>query len=232
MNDHREGRTVVLFDETERGDHRVVRASLTNEGFQFSEDHVRPSLRDKGTYIQYNWSIVVPIEKCSTLALALQKAGGIESLPKNDPISNLLQKSSEHLTRTKCKFSDIHNFLTEHGVGWQLVSRRLDDGRDLPEDTHYCSDDVPKVTDKVYIPSELHVSHGVDDYKGGLTTISSVEMSKPDDGYIWIETAFYEAGKFRWDVLKKLQTDLATKFGTEPPKPTPDYRAEFNRWED
>ena len=92
-------------------------------------------------------------------------------------------------------------------------------------------DGIPKVGDYVYIPTELYVSHGEDDYIGGRTTISSVRGG-PDDSLVWIRTAFDDSQEWRWDVLKQQQAELAEEFGSTPPKRTPDFRAEFNRWDE
>jgi hypothetical protein len=43
--------------------------------------------------------------------------------------------------------------------------------------------EIPRVGDIIYIDTELHLSHGVDDIRGGKTRILSVTKDK---GYYWL----------------------------------------------
>jgi hypothetical protein len=88
------------------------------------------------------------------------------------------------------------------------------------------NEDMPKIGDPIYIPSELYVSHGVDDLRGGLTEIATVEPL--GDGSYWITTKFDTASQYNWSSLKVQQAELAKEFGQAPPQNTPDYRPEFN----
>jgi hypothetical protein len=88
---------------------------------------------------------------------------------------------------------------------------------------------VPKVGDMIYVPSDLYLSHGVDDFQGGKAEVVEVreEISaglkqpfvrvreNPDTLYNWIH-------------LFKQQEDLKKKFGDQKAHPDPDYRPEFN----
>lgn len=86
--------------------------------------------------------------------------------------------------------------------------------------------EAPKVGDPVYIPSELYVSHGEDDIRGGLTEIDSVVLT--GRGYYWVTTKFNPSKQYNWSYLKEQHAELAREFGQNPPQNTPDYRSEFN----
>lgn len=45
--------------------------------------------------------------------------------------------------------------------------------------------ELPKIGDKIYVPSACYISRGSDDIQGGIATISSVDISKtlPIDNY-------------------------------------------------
>ena len=86
--------------------------------------------------------------------------------------------------------------------------------------------DAPKIGDPVYIPSESYLSHGEDDFEGGLTRIVLVEES---GGGYWIATEFDPADKYNWTFLRERQEQLARAFGQQQPRRKPDYRPEFNQ---
>ena len=89
---------------------------------------------------------------------------------------------------------------------------------------------LPAVGDPVYIPTQLYVSHGADDRRGGLTQVAKVEPDKTGkDG--WVTTVFDTGEKTRWSYLAPMQAALKEEFGDEPPRETPDYRPEFNRFD-
>ena len=81
----------------------------------------------------------------------------------------------------------------------------------------------------VYVPTELYISHGVDDFHGGRTMVVEVveELSevlrepfirvreRPDTLYNWLH-------------LSRQQEDLRREFGDQVAHPMPDLRPEFN----
>jgi hypothetical protein len=89
--------------------------------------------------------------------------------------------------------------------------------------------DVPKVGDVIYLETQLHLSHGVDDVRGGKATVSKVFMDvsggKPTP---FIETAQDPGASYNWEILAEAQSRLAAEFGDRWAHPDPDYRAEFN----
>ena len=84
---------------------------------------------------------------------------------------------------------------------------------------------IPKIGDEIYVDTWLYVTHGEDDFIGGLCTVTNVRNV---EGNIWIEIA-EDDGSLSWNHLKDIQKQLKAKFGTNRGYKRPDYREEFNR---
>ena len=84
---------------------------------------------------------------------------------------------------------------------------------------------IPKVGDQIYIDSAFYLTHGEDDFVGGLCTITYVEGDEPP---FWIQIA-EDRGKFTWSYIEEEQEMLKKKFGTSRGHRRPDDREEFNR---
>jgi hypothetical protein len=85
--------------------------------------------------------------------------------------------------------------------------------------------------DVVYLDSELYLSHGRDDFRGGLCEViefgSNISAGKP--------TPFVRAVQepdtwHNWRELAAAQKKLRTEFGKNWAHPDPDHRPEFNEW--
>jgi hypothetical protein len=86
---------------------------------------------------------------------------------------------------------------------------------------------VPKPGDVIYVDSELHVWHGVDDFRGGKATVSAVRMGDGEES-AQIEIVEDPGTWYTWAFLAPKQANLAAKFGRERAHPHPDLRPEFN----
>lgn len=93
---------------------------------------------------------------------------------------------------------------------------------------------VPNVGDKIYIPTMLYISHGADDFEGGLATVTRVK-AQVNVGELVHFISTKEGGSHaetRWEeYLDKMQSELKKEFGNQIAHPDPDYREEFNRWD-
>lgn len=85
--------------------------------------------------------------------------------------------------------------------------------------------DAPKIGQEVYVDSSLYLTHGVDDFMGGLCKISSVhfigntyEIAVAEDPDVYSS----------WTELEKEQGALKKKFGIKRGHKRPDNRNEFN----
>ena len=85
---------------------------------------------------------------------------------------------------------------------------------------------VPKVGDQIYVDTSLHVTHGIDDFIGGLCEVMSVEKHEKN---IWITVKEEPDTKYNWSHLSELQDKLKIEFGNSRGHKRPDYRSEFNR---
>ncbi len=86
-------------------------------------------------------------------------------------------------------------------------------------------DYIPKIGDEIYVDTWLYLTHGEDDFIGGLCTITDVRTAGDN---IWIEND-EDSGSLNWNHLKDEQAQLKAKFGTKRGYKRPDYREEFNR---
>lgn len=85
---------------------------------------------------------------------------------------------------------------------------------------------IPKIGDKIYIPSSYHISRGSDDVQGGLATISRVEISKtlPADhvNAIMVLVEEISGTSYNYKNLMEKQEELKKEFGEKKACPDPD----------
>lgn len=84
---------------------------------------------------------------------------------------------------------------------------------------------IPKVGDKIYIRGAMFISHGEDDYCGGIATVSKVS----DDGFVSVLEV--PNWSFGWISLEKDQEKLKKQYGDQKAHPDPDYSPESNCWD-
>lgn len=84
---------------------------------------------------------------------------------------------------------------------------------------------LPKVGDQIYLDTSLYVTHGADDFIGGLCEVASV---KEEWGTIWVSVKEDPETLHGWPELYKMQEQLKSEFGSRRGYKKPDYRAEFN----
>lgn len=80
-----------------------------------------------------------------------------------------------------------------------------------------------KVGDKIYTPSRCSISHGSDDIRGGVATVTKVKK-QISGGVMCTFVEVQEVDRcFNWDqVLVHEQDKLKEMFGDEPARPDPD----------
>ena len=88
---------------------------------------------------------------------------------------------------------------------------------------------IPKVGDVIYVPTDLYLSHGVDDFRGGKARVVEV-VEEVSAG---LKTPFIRVGErldtlYNWSYLSRQQEELRDEFGDQEAHPDPDYRPEFN----
>ena len=84
---------------------------------------------------------------------------------------------------------------------------------------------VPRAGDDLYVPSSLHLTHGEDDFRGGLCRVVDVSET---NGLIFVKVAEDPGTLHSWSYLEPLQDELRCRYGDERGRPDPDLRPEFN----
>jgi hypothetical protein len=85
--------------------------------------------------------------------------------------------------------------------------------------------------DVVYVDTELYLSHGRDDFRGGLGEVVEYGMdTSAGRATPFVRVAQEPDTWHNWRELASLQKKLRAEFGGEWAHPDPDYRAEFNEW--
>jgi hypothetical protein len=85
---------------------------------------------------------------------------------------------------------------------------------------------LPEVGRYVWHPSLLHLTHGVDDFQGGVCMVSAI-VEKPDGVHVGLE----ELGDWEvsWTYLLEGQDEWRERYGKQPGRADPDLRREFNQ---
>ena len=97
----------------------------------------------------------------------------------------------------------------------------------MPDKPDYPS--LPRIGDVIYVPTDLYLSHGVDDFRGGKARVVEV-VEEISEG---LKTPFIRVDErpdtlYNWPYLSKQQEELRKEFGDQEAHPDPDYRPEFN----
>jgi hypothetical protein len=89
--------------------------------------------------------------------------------------------------------------------------------------------DTPQPGDVVYLETELYVSHGADDFRGGKATVATVRPGTSKGAEVlFIEVVENPGSFYNWAYLAAKQEALAAEFGDAWAHPDPDHRPEFN----
>jgi len=85
--------------------------------------------------------------------------------------------------------------------------------------------------DIIYVDTSLHLSHGVDDFRGGLAEVADFAMQKSAGK----QTPFVKVIELidtwlNWQMLAGDQRKYRAEFGRKWAHPDPDHRLEFNQW--
>jgi hypothetical protein len=85
--------------------------------------------------------------------------------------------------------------------------------------------------DVIYVDTELYISHGRDDFRGGLGEVMGFNLDtsagKPTH---FVKVAQEPDTWHKWKLLAPMQKKLREEFGKSWAHPDPDHRPEFNEW--
>lgn len=89
---------------------------------------------------------------------------------------------------------------------------------------------VPKVGDKIYVPTSLYVYHGRDDVQGGLATVTKVEPGISGGRQVhYVAVKEHPGHNYNWEgYLGPDQEKLKARFAGQVAHEDPDDRPEFN----
>ena len=88
----------------------------------------------------------------------------------------------------------------------------------------------PEVGELIYLPTSLYLSHGVDDFFGGLCEVTRVV--EDNRGVVWIQVAEKPECQMTWKgYLLENQAKWRKEYKNRRGKADPDYRLEFNTWD-
>ncbi len=92
----------------------------------------------------------------------------------------------------------------------------------------------PEIGQDVYLPSELYLSHGRDDFRGGLCRIVGISRDVVSSAeHPFVEVAERPGHWYSWQSLMDEQDRLRDEHGDRRGHPDPDRRPEFNEdWAD
>jgi hypothetical protein len=91
---------------------------------------------------------------------------------------------------------------------------------------------VPRPGTDIYVPTSLYLSHGVDDFQGGLAQVYRVEQrTTGGQPALFVSVVERPGVQYNWAFLKDQQDALREHFGTRRARPDPDYSVESNTWD-
>jgi len=89
----------------------------------------------------------------------------------------------------------------------------------------------PNVGDRIYIEGTIYLTHGADDFQGGLCTVKAVQshIEKGEEVVSSVEVEEDPGTWYRWTgYLEPRQEEWKKIYGERKGGPKPDLRPEFN----
>lgn len=131
-----------------------------------------------------------------------------------------------------CK--DLYNAGVQRNARWmKLVLKALKEvDKDLPVPSFELpTEAVPKVGDKVYLPTRGSISHGGDDVRGGVGVVMEIDegISAGNPAY-FVRTHEQPGRSYNWEFLGKEQEDLKRMYGDRWARPDPDLEVYEESW--
>lgn len=91
-------------------------------------------------------------------------------------------------------------------------------------------DDQVKIGDKIYVPPSYYLSHGRDDFDGGLATIIGIKSDMSAGEIVpFVTLKERPSSSYNLQLLMEEQGELKKRYGKQVARPDPDWREEFNR---
>ena len=90
----------------------------------------------------------------------------------------------------------------------------------------------PVIGGYVYVPTSIYLTHGRDDFIGGLCRITNV-IRKPERSVrnrLFVRVDERPASEYNWLFLMEQQEELREEYGSQRGHADPDYSSESNSW--
>lgn len=99
---------------------------------------------------------------------------------------------------------------------------------DYNDPARYRCKTLPKVGQDIYVDTQLYLSHGRDDFTGGLAQVASVTEEYWPKATAVVHIVERPGHGYFWHLLEAQQEDLQKQFGNRRSYPDPDNSHEFN----
>jgi len=89
----------------------------------------------------------------------------------------------------------------------------------------------PQVGDKIYVEGTIYLTHGADDFQGGVCTVKAVQshFENGEEVVSSVEVGEDPGTWYTWSgTLERRQEELKKRYGEQKGGPRPDLRPEFN----
>jgi hypothetical protein len=91
---------------------------------------------------------------------------------------------------------------------------------------------VPEKGEKIYVPGAMYVYRGMDDFAGGIATVSNVtintELPSDNNNRVFVSIEERSTHSYNWYFLEQDQEKLKEMYKEQIAHPDPDCRPEFN----
>ncbi|MBT3398279.1 hypothetical protein HOA55_05455 [archaeon] len=88
---------------------------------------------------------------------------------------------------------------------------------------------LPEIGQDIYLPTVGYISHGADDFEGGLCKVVDIQIGIGGVGktpFVYVEER--PGHGHNWEMLEERQQELKERYGDQRGRPDPDYAPEAN----
>ena len=91
---------------------------------------------------------------------------------------------------------------------------------------------LPEIGQKIYVPGAMYVYRGIDDFAGGIATVSKVRIDEDlpvtNNNRVMVSILERPNHGYNWFYLEQDQEELKEMYKDQIAHPDPDDRPEFN----
>lgn len=133
----------------------------------------------------------------------------------------------EKLEKAQAKWDEMFNDLDEEEEA-ELERRLFVQGVTIGKPKN-CEKESPVTGQDIYVPSAAYLSHGKDDFQGGLCRVIEIEKGRSEGKLTYyVRVAERPNFSYNWLSLKQQQEELKKRYGDKRGHAEPDNSAESN----